>query len=281
VPRPLGPQLNATKPNDILHLDFLCIRLSRVGKYQYLVLLKDDLSGYLWPVPYRTADSAATVDALMRWFAVLGVVLIWKSDIGSHFKNEVVQRVQEQSKAKHHLTTENCPWSNGTIESTCEQVIRAFHAVISELRMYASKWPEVVNMVQSVLNNSLSTRLNRKTPMQVFTGHAKNTPIALILKDNVFVKASLDFIKAQKLMEVEKLSKAMTEIHSQVAEKATRDSRQLFRTITTRRACGHQLSKWATSCLSRNTARAVCPSCSSSETARAASRVWSPTSCSS
>jgi hypothetical protein len=30
-------------------------------------------------------------------------------------------------------------------------------------------------------------------------------------------------IKAQKLMEVEKLSKAMTEIHAQVAEKATRD----------------------------------------------------------
>jgi Chromo (CHRromatin Organisation MOdifier) domain len=33
----------------------------------------------------------------------------------------------------------------------------------------------------------------------------------------------LDFIKAQKLMVVEKLSKAMTEIHAQVAEKATRD----------------------------------------------------------
>jgi hypothetical protein len=37
------------------------------------------------------------------------------------------------------------------------------------------------------------------------------------------VNSSLDFIKAQKLMEVEKLSKAMTEIHVQVVEKATRD----------------------------------------------------------
>jgi hypothetical protein len=37
------------------------------------------------------------------------------------------------------------------------------------------------------------------------------------------VSAPLDFIKAQKLMEVEKLSMAMTEIHAQVAEKATRD----------------------------------------------------------
>jgi hypothetical protein len=41
VPRPLG------KPNEILHFDFLYIGLSRDGKYQYLLLLKDDLSGYL------------------------------------------------------------------------------------------------------------------------------------------------------------------------------------------------------------------------------------------
>jgi hypothetical protein len=135
----------------------------------------------------------------------------------------VVQRVQKELKAKQHFTTANCPWSNGTIESACKQVIRAFRAVLSELQMYADEWPEVVNMVQSVLNNSLSTRLNKRTPMQVFTGHAETTPLAVMLKDNVPVNAPLDYIKAQKLMEVEKLSKAMTEIPAQVAEKATRD----------------------------------------------------------
>jgi hypothetical protein len=59
--------------------------------------------------------------------------------------------------------------------------------------------------------------------MQVYTGHAETTPLALMLKDNVPVNAPLDFIKARKLIKVEKLSKAMTEIHAQVAEKATRD----------------------------------------------------------
>jgi Chromo (CHRromatin Organisation MOdifier) domain len=78
-------------------------------------------------------------------------------------------------------------------------------------------------MVQSVLDNSLSTRLNKRTPMQVFTGHAEATPLALTLKDNVPVNAPLDFIKAQNFPELEKLSKAMTEIHAQMAGKATRD----------------------------------------------------------
>jgi Integrase core domain/Integrase zinc binding domain len=160
VPRPLGTQIHETKPNEILHFNFLYIGLSRDGKYQYLLLLKDDLSGYLCLVPCRTADAAATFDALMRWFAVFGVVMLCISDRGSHFKKELVRRVQKELKAKHHFITSNCPWSDCTIEYACKQVIRAFRAVLSELKMYADEWPEVVKMVQSVLNNSLSTRLN-------------------------------------------------------------------------------------------------------------------------
>jgi hypothetical protein len=59
--------------------------------------------------------------------------------------------------------------------------------------------------------------------MQVLTGNAETTALALMLRDNVPVNAPLYFFNAQNLMEVEKLSKAMTEIHTQVADKATRD----------------------------------------------------------
>jgi hypothetical protein len=78
VPRPLGTysQLHATKPNDILHFDFLYVGLSRDGKYQYILLLKDVQSGYLWLVLCRIADDAATFDELMRWLAMLCVVLL-------------------------------------------------------------------------------------------------------------------------------------------------------------------------------------------------------------
>jgi hypothetical protein len=64
--------------------------------------------------------------------------------------------------------------------------------------------------------------------MQVFNGLAETTPLALMLKDNVPVNAPLDFINAQKLLEVERLSKALSEIHAQVAEKATRDRKASF-----------------------------------------------------
>jgi hypothetical protein len=154
-----------------------------------------------------------------------------------------------ESACKHHFTTANCPSSNGTIESACKQVIRAFRAVLSELKVYADEWPEVVNMVQSFLNNSLSTRLNKRTPMQVFTGHAETTSLGLMLKDNVPVNAPLDFIKAQNLMTVEKLSKAMTEIHTGGRNKIRVIAKLLFRSTTIRRRCGRRTCKWEITCL--------------------------------
>jgi hypothetical protein len=125
--------------------------------------------------------------------------------------------------------------------------------------MYADEWPEVANLLQSVLSNSLSTQLNKRTPMKVFTGHAETTPLALMLKDNVPVNAPLDFIKAQKLMEVENLSKAMTEIHAQVAEEATRDRKAAIQKHSDKNHLRSPNFKWETTCLSRNTARAVRP----------------------
>jgi hypothetical protein len=44
-----------------------------------------------------------------------------------------------------------------------------------------------------------------------------------MLKNNVPLNTHLDFIKAQKLMEVEKLPRTMTEIHAQEVENNSRD----------------------------------------------------------
>jgi hypothetical protein len=70
--------------------------------------------------------------------------------------------------------------------------------------------------------------LNKKSPVQVFAEHAETTLLALMLKDNMPVSTPLDCIKAQKIVKIEKLSKAMTAIHAQVAVKATRDRKVII-----------------------------------------------------
>jgi hypothetical protein len=87
APRPWGEALHADKPNELLHMDYLYMGLSSTQKL-YILLLKDDLSGYLWLVPCSKADAVTTVDALVDWFTTFGVVRTWVSDQGAHFKNQ-------------------------------------------------------------------------------------------------------------------------------------------------------------------------------------------------
>jgi hypothetical protein len=66
VPHPLVTQRHATKPIKISHSYVRYIGLSRDRKYKYILLLKDDLSGYLCLMTCLPANFAATVEEIMR-----------------------------------------------------------------------------------------------------------------------------------------------------------------------------------------------------------------------
>jgi hypothetical protein len=69
-----------------MHFDYLSMGPSLSG-YKYLLVIKNDLSGYLWLVPSVAADVAGTVDALSLWFAAFGVATTWdylKGEISPH-----------------------------------------------------------------------------------------------------------------------------------------------------------------------------------------------------
>ncbi|CDF38965.1 unnamed protein product [Chondrus crispus] len=80
-----------------------------VRDLRYVLVLKDDFSGYVWLRPTREADADTTAQALLDWFASFGVVYHWVSDRGTHFKNEVVRTLREQTGGSHHFTLAYCP----------------------------------------------------------------------------------------------------------------------------------------------------------------------------
>jgi hypothetical protein len=156
-------------------------------------------------------------------FTTFGVVLHWLSDQGYHFKNTVMQRSQKTLKAKHHFMAANCPWSNGTIEAACKQAIRVARVMLAEFKTDTYDWDKIAPVMQSTLNNSPSSRLQYRTPMFVFTSHQEMTPLALVLKDGTEMEiASIEFIQAQKLMEIEKSARIMAEVHTHVIVKSTK-----------------------------------------------------------
>ena len=180
VPRPLGHAVHAEKPNEMLHFDYLYMTPSE-GKLLYILILKDDHSGYVRLVPTQAANAENAARALVDWFTTFGVVTQWVSDRGSHFRNELVTMLQDKLKVSHHFTLAYCPWSNGTVEVVCREVLRACRALLSELQLPQKSWPDVVPMIQSALNNSILARLGNRCPLTVFTGLKQSSPISTII----------------------------------------------------------------------------------------------------
>ncbi|OWZ13084.1 Retrotransposon protein [Phytophthora megakarya] len=80
-PRPYGPALHATKPNEVLYFDYLALPEDEDTHSKYVLVIKDDFSGFVE---------------------------------GAHVKNAVIDTLACVLGAQHHFVTAYCPWANGT-----------------------------------------------------------------------------------------------------------------------------------------------------------------------
>ena len=221
---PLGHALHADLPNELLYFDF-CYMYTSEGDSLYVLILKDDHSGFVWLVPTTETTAEITADSLIKWFSAFGVVTQWVSDRGSHFKNEVVRLLQEKTKSSHHFTLSHCHWSNGTVEVICRELFRACRALMFEYQLTQICWPSIMPVVQSALNNSLLDRLGNRCPLTVFTGHKQDTPLAtdtrtVARKTQVL---SIDDIKLAHLNSIRVLQDALQDMHKDVAHRSSKN----------------------------------------------------------
>jgi hypothetical protein len=97
--------------------------------------------------------------------------------------------------------------------------------MLSVMQLAPQEWPFVLPAVQILLNNSSSSHRAGQTPLTVFTGHARATPLSLTNLRPI-ANHSLSFIKAQQLAESIKLANQVEKIHKEVSEKVSRQRRK-------------------------------------------------------
>jgi hypothetical protein len=68
--------LHVTKPNEIIHFDYLYM-IPSTDDDKYVLIVKDDYSSYLWLKQFKNADADSTVSVLIEWFAAFGVASCW------------------------------------------------------------------------------------------------------------------------------------------------------------------------------------------------------------
>ena len=88
--RKMGQQIYGTKRNAVLHLDFLYVK-----KAEYVLSVRDDLSGKTEWFFSTIADAIVAGDAILWWRARYGLrsdtVIV--TDGGSHFANSLIKEL--------------------------------------------------------------------------------------------------------------------------------------------------------------------------------------------
>ncbi|GMF45200.1 unnamed protein product [Phytophthora fragariaefolia] len=134
------------KPNEVLHWDYLHLGKASTGE-EYVLVLKDDASHFVWLISCAVATADTTYVALIDCFASFGVCHTWVSDQGIHFKNRVIEALEHLLGAHHRFTTARYPWANGTVEVVMREVLRCARVLLSEWRMATTEWPRTIKLV--------------------------------------------------------------------------------------------------------------------------------------
>lgn len=187
VPRPWGNVLRGTKPNEVIHLDFVTLlggSKKKEGKKAECCHIVDSFSSYhsLYSTHSTTAVEAAL--ALQQWIVSFGFPKWIISDQGSAFVSELFQEVVRLFKVQHHMVVAHTHTGNGKVERAHRTFLAMLRALLSELRVPVEDWEELLPLIQHGINNTPSANLAGKAPIEVFLGLPRNDPLDGLLVQN-------------------------------------------------------------------------------------------------
>lgn len=104
MPRLLSGTAHATRPNEIIHFDYLYMGKSRDQDKNFIniLVIKNDLSSCCWLKRPAAVDSNHVAKILARRTRVFTAPKVWVSDQGTHFKSEVVANLARTFHVNHH-----------------------------------------------------------------------------------------------------------------------------------------------------------------------------------
>lgn len=212
VPRPFGPAVHGTSPNDLLQFD--CIKIAEANSGEkYVLMLREDHSNYCWSYACSETSAEYVARAIVDWSAALGVPLQLMSDEPTHFKNEVLRIVAKELRVPHHFTLPYWPWSNGTVERLGKELLRLLRSVVSEFWFKHEEWPDVLSLVQSALNNTPSKHRAGVPPIKAMTGLDPTPPIKTFFRSSTLKAMSIPDVQLERALNVKKLSELVGKLH--------------------------------------------------------------------
>ena len=180
IPRPMGYQLRATQPMEVVSIDYMDMpRSAKKWGFKAILVVVDQLTRICIMVPTKdkTASTAARI-LVERWLSFFPDPAFLMSDGGTHFKCELFKKLAEIRGFQHHIIAPYSQWGNGGVENLNKAIVKATKAITHANDIEITDWPATSPAIQECMNKRIpiSSRDNR-TPIELLTGLAPKSAI--------------------------------------------------------------------------------------------------------
>ena len=148
-------------------------RKPSLGGARYMLTIIDDYSRKVWPYFLKHKDD--TFAAFKEWKVMIErqtekEVKVFRTDNGGEFCSDAFDDYCRKEGIVRHHTIPYTPQQNGVAERMNRTIISKARCMLSNARMNKRFWAEAANTACYLINRSPSIPLNKKTPIEVWSG---------------------------------------------------------------------------------------------------------------
>ena len=171
-----------SKPHLQLGIDLVDMQNFEIRGYKYLLNGIDLFSRKLYSVPMKNKEDKTALTALKKILTKIPDLKSIRSDNGSEFKNEIMEKYLASKKIKQVFSSAHLPQSNGQIERANQTLKRLIHKSIEMENNF--DWVAKLDKLVDNINNTIVDKIG-KTPNEIeenrndnnFTNNVKDKDI--------------------------------------------------------------------------------------------------------